>query len=94
MRPRGEVRLALSMAAAQVGEGGATWRTLAHHACVGLEVARHTVNHMARSGELVVVGQKPEPGVCRPMTLFAPAAQQAAGGADLEDAVRSWAEFK
>jgi hypothetical protein len=94
MRPRGELRLALVDVARVQGHGGSTWKGMAHAAQVGLAAARATVLNMARAGELVVVGQVREPGVCRPMNLYAVPAEPAAnaddGGAQL---ARCWASF-
>lgn len=94
MRPRGEIRQALCSAAAEVG-GGATWRSLAARANVGFDAARRTVDNMAAAGELIVIGHHREPGVSRPMNLYALAVETAANdGAALEQVVRCWADFR
>jgi hypothetical protein len=57
MRPKGEVHLALLAAAKalETSERGATMRELAHHACVGVAVARYMVAAMAKHGTLKIV---------------------------------------
>jgi hypothetical protein len=98
MRPRGEVRQAIGRAVEQFDASRAfTWRDVAHSACVGLEAARHTVQNMARCGELLVVGETPVPGVRRPMVCYvpvSPAEPAAQPGAALEQAIRGWADFR
>jgi hypothetical protein len=78
MRPRGEIREALASSAlalvppdAPPGTG-ATWRELVRHALVGELMGRRTVMNMVRAGELLVVGTRKVPGVCRPVLLLAP----------------------
>lgn len=96
MRPAGEVRVALRRAAeALVAEKpGFTWRDAAQAAQVPFRLARQAMRNMARAGELERIGTRSEPGVCRPMTLYAPArpAQRTsfALGASLEQALRRW----
>lgn len=92
MRPRGEIRQALQMAALVLVEryGGVTWRQLAQHAQVGYEAARGTVKNMVRAGELQVVGQATMPRSRRPMALYAPAGVHAAGAAELSSALGAW----
>lgn len=93
MRPRGEIRQALSDVAHEVGRG--TWRTYAARACVGFSAAKQTVRDMARAGELEVVGTQAVPGVCRPMLVYAPATKQMqAEGDPLAQIVRCWADFR
>ena len=60
MRPAGEVRQALLRAAVQLAtpDRGPTMRELASAACVGYSVARRTVDHMKRSGELRVARER------------------------------------
>lgn len=95
MRPRGEVRQALASVAAQLSGGGATWRDMAELACVGADVAKQTVRNMASVGELAVVGEQRQPGLNRPMVLYAmPPALDADAGAALDAVVRSWADFR
>jgi hypothetical protein len=54
MRPPGEVRQALLLAAHEwaTPERGATLREMASHAQVGLDAAAHTVQNMRRAGVL------------------------------------------
>ncbi len=93
MRPRGEERLALSMAAAEFGRGGASFKDLAHRSQVGTDVARITLRNMATAGELEVVGQTSLPGVCRPVNLYAVPLPEH-DSADLVEVVRCWADFR
>lgn len=92
MRPRSEIRHVLFHAANDVvaqGAPGATWKALVQVSGlpIGLDVARRTVDNMVRAGELVVVGYEQAPGVSRPMSLYAPAANEPAGDAvDARDA--------
>jgi hypothetical protein len=93
MRPPGEIRCAVLNAAqaltAERGQG-ATCRDLAERACVSLRAARQAVKNMARAGELVRVGSTPVPGSRRPMTMFAPPVEQAAGPAALAALMSTW----
>jgi hypothetical protein len=76
MRPRGEIRQAISDAAYTLKEqGGGTFRDLAQLACVGYQAAEATAKNMARAGELAVVGKVRVPNVRRPMNKYAPAEQ-------------------
>jgi hypothetical protein len=93
MRPRGEERMALSMAAAEFGRRGAHFKDLAHRSLVGADVARITLRNMAAAGELQVVGQTSLPGVCRPVNLYAVPLPED-DHADLVDVVRCWADFR
>lgn len=76
-RPRGEVRQVLANATRELvrssPHGGITWSQAAAHAQVGADVARVTMQNMARSGELSRVGALCTKEAKRPMTLFAPA---------------------
>lgn len=99
MRPRLEIRSALASAARELvpAMGAVTWRELASHACVGWDVARRTVDNMARAGELVALGPKPVPGSNRPMTAYglpgaAPA--QAPSHMELAGVFSTWARFE
>lgn len=73
-RPRGEVRLALAVAAAELTRenGGATWREMAIRACVGFAAARDTTRNMARAGELQVLEYRCVIGTNRRAVIFAP----------------------
>lgn len=90
-RSHGGVRTALQRAVRPFVGVGATWRELAELACVGREAARRTADNMARAGELAIVGVRREPGVCRPMRLYAPQEMpESAAVCELERAVRGW----
>lgn len=101
MRPVGEIRMALSAAAAEFGEAGATWRDLAVAACVGYDAAQATTDNMVRAGDLVVIGRVTRPGVSRPMRLLAAPVvigeqrdDDAPQAAELQAVVRCWADFR
>ena len=71
MRPRGEIRAALSEASQRMPTPF-TWRDLAIKACVGFDAARQSVRDMQRAGELVQQHDYARvPGVNRPMALYA-----------------------
>ncbi len=91
MRPKGEVRLAIAMAAAQCPDG-ATWRELAAMACVGWLPARYAIKDMTRAGELVVVSTRRQPGAARPLNVYAPATCEQRDGASLNQVLTSWAQ--
>jgi hypothetical protein len=96
MRPRGEIRQALTSAALHlVAERGCfTGRDVAHAAQVAMEKARLTLKDMVRAGELVVVGETTLPGICRPMNVYAqPTDASPANGAELFRVVQRWADF-
>ncbi|RZI82608.1 MAG: hypothetical protein EOP38_15455 [Rubrivivax sp.] len=100
MRPRGEVRAALSGAAlawareqqqAQPDQvKGVTWRQLAELACVGYAAARATVKNMVNAGELLPSGEMPVPGSRRPMATYLPANMQPPAAAGLDDVLHGW----
>lgn len=94
MRPRGEIRLALSMAAAEFGRTGASFRDLAHRSQVALSDAQRTLDNMAAAGELERVGTTRRPGVSRPLNLYAVPLPVEPEAAELVDVVRCWAEFR
>lgn len=70
-RPRGEIRLALQLAAADAP--GSTARELAAKAQVGFVAAREAIRNMTRAGELVAAGTKPVPWRRAPVRVYAPA---------------------
>lgn len=70
MRPAGEIRLVLEKHLQASGRG--TTRQLAGAACVGLEAARRTLGNMVRDGVAIVAEQRREPGVKRPVPVYAP----------------------
>lgn len=105
MRPPGEIRQALQQATQRlVGEGrgfvgqgdrvGVTWPMAVQQAQVGRKLGRETMLNMARDGVIERIGRVAVPGVCRPMTLYAPAQpleQTSARSAPPLDAVlRTW----
>lgn len=96
MRPRGEIRAALARAARQLvpvdapPDAGFTWRELVRRACVGELVGRRTVVDMHRAGELVLVGKRPVPGICRPANLYAPKREPTAEADALLVAMSGW----
>lgn len=97
MRPRGEIRAALSSAAVQLhqerGGGGGTWRELAARAQVGFNTARATVKNMVVAGELEPVDQVVVAHSRRPMVRYKPrqAANDWSMHADgLSSVVRAW----
>lgn len=73
---------------------GATLRELAHHACVGVSVARYMVSAMAKHGALVIVRTRRVPYRNRPVAEYAiplPVEQtQVSGGWALGAAMASW----
>jgi hypothetical protein len=103
-RPRLEVRDVLANATRELvsqGRPGVTWREVAAHVQaehkLSHELARQTMNNMARAGELARVDSVSTPGARRPMTLYAPASPEAAAAADevpplmlLDDVLRGW----
>ena len=100
MRPQGQVRAALLLAAQQLlaERDGATWRDLADRAQVGYQAARSTADNMARAGDLQAVGFEKRAHSVRWMTLYAPRqatqpggswATQTTGGA-LADVMHGW----
>lgn len=86
MRPRGEVRAALSAAAlalAPVAEArGVTYLELATTAQVGFQLARTTTKDMVKAGELVPFGFRQVPGIKRPLRTYVAAAGGAAANDD------------
>lgn len=86
--------MALGMAAAEFGRGGATFVQFAHRSCVGLDDARATLRDMARAGDLEVIGQTRMEGVCRPVNLYASPMPLEEPARDLVDTVRCWADFR
>ena len=92
MRPRGEIRQALAGAAQALTQqqGGATWRELAAHACVGYAAARKTVSNMALAGELVPGGVVRVAHACRPMVRYRVRGGWVAAGMSLDAVVSTW----
>lgn len=75
MRPRGEIREALSAAARDLAgrHGPVHWRAIAAHAKVGWDAARSTIKDMVRAGELDRAGTARAEWSRRPVTLYLPA---------------------
>jgi len=75
MRPAGEIREAILQAACALAtpEQAPTLAELAQRACVGLEVARRTVDNMKRSGLLRVPRTRRVAYRNRPVAEYAPA---------------------
>lgn len=78
MRPVGEISAAILTSATQLAreEGGQrrgpTLQELAHHACVGISVARRTVDNMRRAGKLEPVAERKVEYRNRPVMEYAP----------------------
>jgi len=97
VRPRGEIRMALGLAAAALvaEQGGGTWRDMAQQAQVGFDKAREVVRDMARAGELQRVDVVRVPGSRRPMVRYAPTAAQGGWsathyGTPLDGVLKAW----
>lgn len=96
MRPRGEIRAALSAAAlamSPVAEArDFTYLELAATAQVGQDVARVTTKNMVRDGELVPAGFRQVPGIKRPLRTYVVghAANDASAQMCLGTALRGW----
>lgn len=96
MRPRGEIRVALSAAAlalAPIAEAqGVTYLELAATARVGQDAARMTVKDMVKAGELVPIGDRRVPGKKRPLRTYAakPAANDTGVQHSLGVAIHGW----
>jgi hypothetical protein len=92
MRPAGEVRTALLSAATELAtaERGATLLELAHHAQVGTEVARSTVNNMRRSGVLRAVRTRRVAYRNRPVAEYAPGNEALEAARGFVDLASTW----
>lgn len=98
MRPRGEIRAALSTAAqalAKEARAGFTYMDLAVHGRVGYDAARSATKDMVKAGELRPVGTRQVPGKKRPLRTYVPGHSEAAHRTDasqaLAGAMRNWA---
>lgn len=99
MRPQGDVRQAIGKAARELAAeravtpgfvaAGSTWRELGARACVGYQVARQTVQNMARTGELQRMATMRTEGSRRPMMLFGPGTSGLPGEC-LDVVMRGW----
>ncbi len=78
-RPRGEIRLALQLAAADAP--GSTARELAAKAQVGFRAAQRAIENMTRAGDLIDIGRKPVPWRRSPVRVYAPSEGGAAPSA-------------
>jgi hypothetical protein len=94
-RPRGEIRQAITTAAASltaVGDAG-TWKDLGRAACVGANAARQTVKDMVKAGELRQLDTVSVPGSRRPMARYALRSSWESGGGgtvSLDNVLRGW----
>lgn len=101
MRPPGEISQAVREAWRRAAEGAAqpvvaTSRDVASWLVprgVGRKAVANTIKNLARAGHLKPAGTTRVPGVCKPLTLYAPAwgdAQRADPAADLAATIRAW----
>lgn len=98
MRPRGEIRAALSRAAVTLAnevDAGFTYLDLAIRGQVGFDAARQTTKDMVKAGELSPVGTRHVSGRKRPLRTYVPAPSPARRHPDpshlLAGAMRNWA---
>lgn len=107
MRPAGEVRQALLDAALQLVPPAVrqdphaprpTMREIAYRACVGVDVARRTVENMSRAGQLRQVRTRQVDYTNKPVAEYEPVSapldpdcRQGAGWVDLGRIVGGWA---
>jgi len=84
MRPAGEVRQALLTAAATLAtpERAPTVREMAHHAGVGLEAARRTVDNLKRCGAFEIARHRRVAYRNRPVAEYQPARLELLGQGD------------
>ncbi len=96
MRPPGEIRAALTLAAAQLnaenGASGASWREMAERANVGYLAARRTAENMERAGVLAVVAHDKRAHSRKWVKLYAPGSRWAteATSQDLHAVMARW----
>jgi hypothetical protein len=96
MRPRGEIREALSTAAKTLAANAAgfTYLELAMASQVGFSAARQTTKDMVKAGELEPVGSRQVPGIKRPLRTYRPGQQESRAPRDgvqlLARAVGNW----
>lgn len=106
MRPAGEVRLALHKAACELVPSPEaprpTMREIAYKACVGIDVARRTVENMTRAGVLKPVDTRRVDYCNKPVAVYEPVVyldgglsadldhQQGKGWMDLGNILGSW----
>lgn len=97
-RPAGEVRQALLQACEQLvtPERAPTVRELAQAACVGLDVARRTLDNMRRAGQVAIARHRRVSYRNRPVAEWAPGVAWAggighgAGSGALAAVLQSW----
>ncbi|UBB19515.1 hypothetical protein [Comamonas odontotermitis] len=97
-RPAGEVRQALLQACEQLHKPGqsATLQELAQAACVGLDVARRTLDNLRRARLVAIVRHRRVSYRNRPVAEWAPGAAWAggvghgAGSSALATVLQSW----
>jgi hypothetical protein len=93
-RPRGEIREALANAAQSLAAelGMASSLEIVRRAQVGSQIGQFTVKNMVKAGELEPRDSRREPGIARPVTLYAPARASSwvTGFSSLDDILRSW----
>lgn len=95
MRPAGEIRQALLASARELftQDRAPTMAELAHHAQVGKQAARRTVENMHRHGALRKVRDRRVPYRNKPVAEYAPPdlLDEQPGGVCLSDVVSAWA---
>lgn len=95
MRPAGEIRQVLLRAVSELAtpDRGPTLTELAHHAQVGEEAARRTVDNMKRHGHLRIVRTRKVAYRNRPVAEYGPAEPPNDGGSgfvDLGGVMSAW----
>jgi hypothetical protein len=91
MRPRGEIREAIDMAAQRPELVDAvTFVDLACLARVGFSAAKSTCQDMAKAGDLVPVGTRQVPGIKRPLRTYKHRSRVQASADPLASALRCW----
>jgi hypothetical protein len=96
-RPRGDVRVALGLAALELADAGTplTWRAAAERAQVGFAKAREAWVRMERAGEIErvdVMATGRRPAVVHAVVRTVPVAVgQPSGALQLADALAGWA---
>lgn len=97
MRPAGEIRQALMVAARELARPeqrrGPTLLEVAQHAKVGADAARRTMDNLRRAGDLVIVAERSVDYRNRPVAEYLPAdlvPQHTQGFVELGDALSLW----
>jgi hypothetical protein len=86
-RPHGEERRAL---AAALLSGPGTTREIAARACVGVDVARETLNNMVRASSVIKLTTTRVPGCKRPVPVYSVPLSQEQPSDALAAAVGVW----